>query len=390
MSSSLSSPVRHADFDWLRVMAILLLHFFHTGMMFNTWGWHIKAPELLPVLEGPMEFLHVLRMPLLMLVAGAGTALSLSKRTELGFAKDRVKRLLLPVVFGMLVVVPPQIYVERVVSGQFRGSYFDFFPSVFAFVPYPRGGSLSWHHLWFVVYLFVYCVVSLPLLSWFGRPRGRELLTRLETRLGRGAYVVLLAVPLALGRVLFWRHPETHALLDDPNTLLYYGQLFLFGHLLGRCPALVARLVSLRWKLLAAAIAIMIPMAGPDEFSPVVEAFGREAFVWTALLSILGFARARLTRRAPWLVYAQERAYPFYILHQTVIIVVGFCLLSLSVGPWSRFALVLSVSFVATWALCELVAGTRILRPFFGMAPRKPPRSSAEVDTPSLRTQARA
>src|SRR5439155_689069 len=115
-----------ADFDWLRVVAILLLHVFHTGMLFNTWEWHIKAPHLLPVLELPMGILHALRMPLLMVVAGAGTALALQKRSVGAFARDRVKRLLLPLAFGMFVVVPPQIYAERLFRGQFSGSYLEF------------------------------------------------------------------------------------------------------------------------------------------------------------------------------------------------------------------------------------------------------------------------
>src|SRR5690349_9771485 len=112
-TSPATLPGRHADMDWLRVVAILLLHLFHTGMMFNSWGWHLKNPETLSVLEPPMEVLHLVRMPLLMLLAGAGTALALRRRGIGAFAWDRTKRLLWPLVFGMLVIVPPQIYIER-------------------------------------------------------------------------------------------------------------------------------------------------------------------------------------------------------------------------------------------------------------------------------------
>ena len=367
----MSSNTRYADLDWLRVVAILLLHVFHSGMMFNTWDWHIKAPQLLPVLDTPMHVLHLIRMPLLMVVAGMGTALALKKRSLAAFALDRTKRLLLPVLFGMLVIVPPQIYVERVFLGQFQGSYLDFFPSVFRFVPYPKGGSTSWHHLWFVVYLFVYGMASLPLFGWLKTAAGEATLRRVGGWLGRGANVVWLLVPLAVGRAVVRRYDETHDLIHDPNTLLYYGQLFLFGHLLGRCPDLMQRVVELRFKLLAALLVVFVVMALPNEFPTPFEQLGTEAFVWTTLLVCLGFARSLVTTRRPWLAYAQERAYPFYILHQTVIVVLGWRLLALDVAPWTRFACVLGLSLVVTCALCEVVAKVSFLRPFFGMGPAR-------------------
>src|SRR4051812_43915975 len=144
---------RRPELDWLRVVAIVILHAFHVGMMFNRWDFHLKNPEPLPVLEQPMAFLHAVRMPLLMVIAGIATAIALQRRSLGGFAVDRVKRLLVPLVFGMLVIVPPQIYIERIATGAFTGSYLQFYPSVLELRPYPAG-SFSWHHLWFVAYLF--------------------------------------------------------------------------------------------------------------------------------------------------------------------------------------------------------------------------------------------
>lgn len=363
-------PARHADLDWLRVVAILLLHLFHTGMMFNTWEWHLKNPEPLTLLEPPMEVLHLLRMPLLMLVAGAGTALALRYRGPGRFASDRLKRLLWPLVFGMFVIVPPQIYIERLHRGTAPGGYLDFYPSVFQFVPHPEG-SFSWHHLWFVAYLFLYCMLALPLFAGLGTARGQALLGRLEGVLARGWNAWLLFVPLGLGRILLRRFPETHALLDDPNTFLYYGQLFLFGHLLGRGPRIWEHLAARRQASLAMTLAIFALMVPPFELPFPFEHLGTSAFVWFVLLTVLGYARAHITTRKPWLVYAQELAYPFYIFHQTVIILVGHVLLKQDMGAWPRFAAVLLLSFLLTWALCEAVKHVGWLRPCFGMAPRR-------------------
>lgn len=381
--SALPAPPteRRPDLDWLRVVAILLLHLFHTGMMFNTWEWHLKNPEPLPALEPPMVLLHLVRMPLLMLVAGVGTAFALRRRSLGAFAKDRVKRLLLPLAFGMLVVVPPQIYVERRFQGAFDGSYLDFYPSVFALVPYPEG-SFSWHHLWFVAYLLLYCLLALPLFAGLSTRAGEALRARLEAWLARGWPLVLLFLPLAAVQLLLRGYPETHALLDDPRTLSYYGLLFLYGHLLGRCPAVWERLAASRRRLLALTLALFAAMVPPWEYPFPLEQLGATALVWCILLTALGYARAHIRVRRPWLAHAQGLAYPFYILHQTVILLAGAALLPLPLGPWSRFALVLLLSFAATWGLCEGAARVAWLRPLLGMGPagRRAAKSPAALE----------
>lgn len=382
MQPRLAAPERRPELDWLRVVAILLLHLFHTGMMFNTWDWHLKSPTRLPVLEPPMVFLHLTRMPLLMLISGVGTAFALRRRGIATFAWDRTRRLLWPLVFGMFVIVPPQIYAERLSRGQFQGSYLDFYPSVFQFVPYPRG-SFSWHHLWFVAYLFVYCLLALPLFRALRTERGTALAARFDAWLARGANLWALFVPLAAGRTLLFHFPETHALVNDPNTFVYYGLLFLIGHQLGRGERVWARLAQLRRWHLAAALALSLTVVFREPIPYPLDPIGPYAFVWSSLLAILGYARAHVTQRKPWLARAQELAYPFYIFHQTVIVLVGFALLKLPVGPWSLLALVLAGSFIATWALCEGVSRVSWLRPCFGMAPRRARRpDSATAPAP--------
>ncbi len=73
------------------------------------------------------------------------------------FVRERLRRLLIPLAFGMFVIVPPQVYVERVVAGEHYSSYFDFWGTVFKLVPYPKG-NLSWHHLWFLPYILTWLI----------------------------------------------------------------------------------------------------------------------------------------------------------------------------------------------------------------------------------------
>jgi glucans biosynthesis protein C len=364
---------RRTDLDYLRVVCIAILLAYHVGMFFVSWDWHLKNPERLTALEPVMSVLHVLRMPLLMVIAGAGTALALGKRTIGALALDRTKRLLLPLVFGMLVIVPPQIYVERVANGEISGSYLTFWPSVLEGRSYPEG-SMSWHHLWFVAYLFVYSIASLPLIAWLGTGRGRAFVSGFERVASRGWNLMLLFAPLALIRVLLRDYPETHGLFDDPKTVATYGWLFVIGHLLGRCPSLADRLAAQRRRHLAVFVALLALLIPDGELPFPLEHAAVWAMAWAGILAALGYGRAHVRGRPRWLARAQELAYPFYIWHQTVILVLAFFLLRWdpAVGPWSRFLLLLLGSFLVSWLLCEAVARIRPLRPLFGMAPRRP------------------
>jgi surface polysaccharide O-acyltransferase-like enzyme len=245
---------------------------------------------------------------------------------------------------------------------------------VFALVPYPEGGSLSWHHLWFVAYLYLYCLLAIPLFVGLGSRPGRRALAWLERAWARG-WVGVLFVPLALERIALRGYPETHTLVHDPDTFAYYGLLFVLGHLLGRSQAVWAHLVARRWRYLAVTCALLGVMLPPNEYPFPLEQLGAIATVWSVVLTAFAWARWYYqrpgARLAAWLEHAQQLSYPFYLLHQTVILVVGWAWMQVALGPWPRFAAVLVSSFAVTWLLCEAVARVGLVRPLFGLAPRR-------------------
>jgi surface polysaccharide O-acyltransferase-like enzyme len=224
MNTSNPSSTRYDFLDWLRVIAIFVLLFFHTGMLFVGWGWHIQNAEVLTELQLPMGILHRLRMPLLFVIAGAGMWFALGNRSGGGLVRERSLRLLLPLVAGMLLVVPPQIYFERLFRGQWDGGYVSFFfERVLQFQPYPSG-NFSWHHLWFVAYLYVYVFLLLPLLLWWRSAK---------QAVKPGAWLYALAIPLVLNEALLKPlYPESHKLIGDWYIFNHYFLLTLYGCLL--------------------------------------------------------------------------------------------------------------------------------------------------------------
>ena len=151
-SASVTKSVRRYDLDWLRVFAVLVLLCFHSARPFDEWGWHIKNETVSGFITSILQFINIWHMPLFFLLSGSAAWFALSLRPERSFAKERVKRLLIPLVFGMAVIIPSQVYIERIFRGQFEGSYFSFYIVAFS-GSYPEG-NLSWHHLCFLLHHF--------------------------------------------------------------------------------------------------------------------------------------------------------------------------------------------------------------------------------------------
>lgn len=374
-------PHRH-DLDWLRVIAIVLLLYFHTAMIFVAdWGWHIKNPETSHLLLELNYFLRLFRMPVLFLISGIGTSFALRFRSSGEYLRERGKRLLVPLIFGMLVIVPPQIYFERIAQGTSFASYLDFYPTVFTLRPYPQG-NLSWHHLWFVFYLFLYSVAALPL---FLRLRG-DAGVRARAAVGRalrGPGLYFPALPLGLVLTLLLPiAPGPQNVVDDGAYLLFYFLFFVYGFMIGDAPTpwheierrrrtslglgvlAIGTINALRWNGIDPGLGYSI---GSMLFLALV------AFTsWTWVLAILGYGKRFLSCRNRLLDYANEGIYPFYILHQTVIVVIGFYVVRVEESILAKFLFTSTASLLATVALYEFcVRPYRITRFLFGM---KPPR----------------
>lgn len=383
-----SRPHRH-DIDWLRVLAILLLLYFHTAMIFTAeWGWHIKNPETSHLFLEFNYFLRHFRMPVLFVISGIGTGFALGFRSPRTYLRERAKRLLVPLVFGIFVIVPPQIYLERVAQGAGYSSYLAFLPTVLEFRPYPAG-NLSWHHLWFVLYLFGYSVVALPLFLHLRADAGTRIRAALA-RLARGPGLYLAALPLGLIlAALMPVAPGPQNIVDDWAHLLFYFVFFLYGYLLGNDDALWRTLAdrrrtSLGLALLAITAINVIRWNGNDPglgyTTPSALFQGLVAFnSWCWVLAILGYGKHYLSFRNRFLDYANEGIYPFYILHQTVIVVVGFYVVQIEEGILAKFLFTSTISLLGTVALYEFcVRPYRLTRFLFGM---KPPRATSRQPT---------
>ena len=372
------SVSRRADLDWLRVLAFGLLIAYHAGMAWSGWSWHLTSIDDIDWLREGMRFVNRWRMPLIFLVSGAAIMLALGSRTPGAFARDRVKRLLLPLAFGMIAIVPPQIYLERLYRGQFSGSFLEWLPQAFQGGPYPNG-NMSWHHLWFLAYVLLLSFVLLPCFLWARSAQGRRALDKAGRVAARFGLQWLMVLPLAAS--ILWLAPisyNTNGLIGDWHGLVYYGALLLYGAFLFGSSDMLQALNRQRWLSVAVGVATYGALYGlffAGIVRPTIADADRPTFALLSavntmawLFAIAGFANRHLTRRPTFLAEATEAVYPFYILHQTVTVIVVYWLLRLGAPSTAGFILAVLATFLGTSAIYfGLVRPLWFLRPLFGL-----------------------
>lgn len=374
---------RRYDLDWVRTLAFGLLVLYHVGMYYVSWDWHVKSPAAGDALEPLMLLSAPWRLSLLFLVSGVATAFMLERRPQ-GFVRRRSWRLLLPLAFGMLVVVPPQSYYEVVekLPGGYHDGYLAFWGRYLAGDPsFCRDGDClrvpTWNHLWFLPYLWAY-----TMLLWAGLKLAGRALAATGARLAGwfAGPAVLIAPALALGllrMLLVGRFESTHALVDDWYNHAQYLPVFLLGYGLARADAAWDAVRRWRWLSLAVAVASYLALIAyfghfddahpPPDWLRMLQRLAWGANQWLAITAILGFARHWVQGDSPTLRYLAPAVYPVYILHQTAIVVLAHELQPLAIPPLLEGPVLVLATFAICFGGYELIRRTPLLRPLFGL-----------------------
>jgi len=357
--------------DWIRIFLIFSVFLFHVGMVFNAWNWHVKNDIRIEALNPIMHLLHAWRMPLLFLVSGAGTRFALGIRSTRKFAAERTKRLFLPFLAGVLILVPVQVYIEKI--NQYP-SLFNFYQHFFEGI-YPTG-NFSWHHLWYILYLFFISMVFLPFIAFFRSSKYAAFENVIEKLASLKGGLLLLYLPL-IGSQL-WLRPhfpeETHALGNDWAFVCLYFLYFLFGFVLLGSAKVVGFIVRDRRIWLGTSILVtgmmFLALSVFDHSQVGWKIYDILALLmsWSIGLAILAYGKNYLNKDNVYRKKLNTAIYPFYLLHQPVIVVVSWFVIQLQFPILLKALLIILISLTIIWSVYRfLIVPFNAMRLIFGM-----------------------
>ena len=368
--------------DWIRILAFLLLIVYHVGMYYVSWDWIVKSPHANDAIEPLMMLSSPWRLGLLFLVSGVASSFMLAKMSAGRFVRMRSARLLVPLLFAMLVIVPFQPYFEVIEKVGYKGSYLDFMRLyVTGYGGFCRATDClllpTWNHLWFVAYLAAYTLVFGAIVRLLGA-RFDALARRCGQCLAGWRVIVLPAAVFGLLRLSLQPYFETtHALVDDWYNNAHYFTLFILGAFMARVPAVWARFSQVRWQALGVALTcwgVMVVYYSLPEASLSHPELGYALMrlvyalcAWCAIVAICGFACLRLNWDHPARAWLTQAVFPVYIFHQSLIVSMAHLMKPATLHPAVEALVLIVLTLCISFGLFEMVRRVAILRPLFGI-----------------------
>lgn len=365
---------RRYDIDWLRIFAMIVILLFHCARFFNNEDWHVKNNQLSFGISVFVGIIAQWIMPLFFVLSAMSTFYSLCYRKDKQYIGERFKRLVIPLVFGTFVLIPPQVYIERVTHSQFVGSFIEFFPHYFDGL-YGFGGNFAWMglHLWYLGFLFIFSLLMLPVFRYLRSKAIQDFIYRVAVFFRKPGAVFLLAIPIGIIESLINLQPEVIGRRDFGGwSPLVYLVFFVIGYLVASDTQFKESIENHR--IPAAAMGMITTAVGffliNSEYSyrTYLFAFLRAFNSWFWLVAILGFGGKHLFFNNALLKYANEAVLPFYILHQTVIVMLGYYIADWNAGVITKYIVLTTASFMLCIVLYDLaIKRANTLRFLFGM-----------------------
>lgn len=393
-------PERRYDLDWLRIIVFGLLILYHCGMFYVSWDWHVKSSRASEAIEPLMLLTNPWRLTLLFLISGAAARFMADKMSAWRFTSARMGRLWPPLLLAVFVIVPPQSYYEIVeavaamppaLAANYSGAVDNFY------VRYVTGsggwcdadGCLTtptYNHMWFVAYLIFYTlalVLILPLLR--RAPKALSVLIA-----GPGLILTPWLIMAALRITLFPIFGESHDFREDWYLHVLYFSVFVFGFSVAKYEPFFERCMQLRWLAFGialtcwAALVAYFTLAGdapPDWLRNSFRAV-RELGAWCAIIAAIGFAHRHLRNAdGPMRRLLTVAIFPFYLVHQTIIVVAGHYLDELQLSLWIEAPLLVGITALGCWLFFDLGRRVPMLRVWIGL-PSKPREKSDMLGEP--------
>lgn len=342
--------------DRLRVISILLLFMVHTLMIWNDygrkfyiWGGANRLLSSLIILINPWF------MPILFIIAGMCARYSLEKRTVKEFVRERVQKLLIPFLGGIVLLVPFQTLYARKFFDGYKGTIFEnmiyFFTHLTDFSGYD--GAFTPAQMWFILFLFIFSLVCLPIIKLIPYEKVQKWNEKISIYI-----IIAMFIPVWGGYYI----GNFGGFSLGKNLVLYLLGYYVLSNndVLDKLEKNCLFLMSL-FLVSLCALTILY-------YSYSYYGNGLANFVaWIGSCALISFTRKYFNKSSGLLTYFNKASFPIYILHQTILVIIGYYVLLYIEGLFLQVILIMLASFLLTLCLYEVIKRIPYMRRLIGI-----------------------
>ncbi len=377
---------RRPDLDWLRIILVIMLVPYHAAWIFYPYPWLLHNNQPILATFAFITILDRYHMQLLFLIAGAAIFFSLGKRSVKSFILERLQRLVVPLIFGMLVVIPPCYWITIKQFWSYQGSLWEFYPLFWKNCLIPFRDGFSSATLWFLWYLVFYTIALSPFLILIRKKVSEGFFNKLSRPFENPLTFFALFIPIALVQIQIY---ALTTITDENFFVLYYAIFFIYGFFLFSAPgfekglnrsgpaAIVIAVITMALYMMLVFPDLDNSILGPQFWTNLGSDRGTAGHIlfrilaglctWSFIISLLYLARKFLNFSNRFVSYGNDLVLPFYIIHATPIILIGWWIIH---QPWSllaKYSLIAVLAFVAVVGICEIIRRMNVTRFLFGM-----------------------
>ena len=347
--------MRKRYLDNIRIIVILLLFPYHTFMIWNNFGtkFYVWGGNN-NILSSLLILVSAWLMPILFVVAGISTRYSLEKRNTKEFIRERIKRILIPFISGLILLIPFQILYARKFFFNYNGGGLDNLCYFFTHFSDLNGydGMFTLGHLWFLLYLFFITLVTLLVIKKLPFNKVNSKINKVNI-IG----IILLFIPI----FIFYHIGNFGGQSIGKYMLLYLLGYYLFSD------DFIEKLVKYKTIILSlfsvSQILLVVLYFKYNYYGDLLVNF----VGWLGILSYIIIGKLFLNKENKLTNYFKKASFSVYILHQTFLVIIGYYALMMVENIVLQICIILFGSFIVTILVYEIIKRIPILKKIIGV-----------------------